>query len=301
MRHHKAGWLKDDLIAAGKLENSKASIHAKIWQDYNAQILYIQAQQDIMGPDFNPLRVMPSRNLEGKFAFTNLVDVPKNYLSLTYLLYAYDVDKSTFKRLRLRGGEPLEKQVPHNKGQTVFTNSDFAASIYSPRYFYVQAQIRMWMKANPQASTKRKAERRKILSKEWDRKKAIDEDFGHAYDKKSRDHAARHQGAKEEVVALLKLNGRRSFSALGKAMNQWCSISTIERFFKSQPDFQYYSQNVRPLLSEGNRLKQVAFSKHVQNRWGLGPGLKILWTMRYARFNGLFAKPTFAHDQLLLL
>jgi hypothetical protein len=84
-------------------------------------------------------------------------------------------------------------------------------------------------------------------------------------------------------------------------MNQWCSISTIERFFKSQSDFQYYSQNVRPLLSEGNRLKQVAFSKHVQNRWGLGAGHKILWTMRYARFNRLYAKPTFSHDLCLLL
>ncbi len=30
-----------------------------------------------------------------------------------------------------------------------------------------------------------------------------------------------------------------------------------------------------------NRLKQVAFTKHVQNRWGLGIGHKILWTMRY--------------------
>ena len=184
MRHHKVGWLKDDLIAAGKLVDSKPAIHAKIWQDYNSQLLYIRAQQDIMGPDFNPLRVMPARNLEGKFAFTNNVDVPKNYLSLTYLLYAYDINATTFKRLRLRGGEPLEKQVPHNKGQTVLTDGDFAASIYSPRYFYVQAQIKTWSKANPQASSKRKSERRKLLSKEWDQKKAIDEDFGKACDKK---------------------------------------------------------------------------------------------------------------------
>ena len=151
-----------------------------------------------MGPEFNPLRVMPARNNEGQFAFTNTVDVPKNYFSLTYLLYEYDVNATTFKRLRLRGGEPLEKQVPHNKGQTVLADNDFAASIfYSPRYFYIQAQIKTWMKANPQASTKRKAERRKWLSKEWDQKKANDEDFGHAYDKKSRDHAARQKGAKD--------------------------------------------------------------------------------------------------------
>ena len=68
---------------------------------------------------------------------------------------------------------------------------------------------------------------------------------------------------------------------IGKALNNWCSAKTIERFLKSHPDYLTYSQNVRPLLSEGNRLKQVAFSKHVQNRWGLGEGKKILWTIRY--------------------
>ncbi len=109
MRHHTAGWLKDELIAAGKLDNTKAAIHAKIWSDYNAQLIHIRAQQDIMGLEFNPLRSVPVRNNEGQFAFTKTVDVPKNYLSLTYLLYAYDVNASTFKRLRLRGGEPLEK------------------------------------------------------------------------------------------------------------------------------------------------------------------------------------------------
>jgi hypothetical protein len=31
------GSLKDDLIAAGKLEDTKEAIHAKIWADYNAQ------------------------------------------------------------------------------------------------------------------------------------------------------------------------------------------------------------------------------------------------------------------------
>jgi hypothetical protein len=88
------------------------------------------------------------------------------------------------------------------------------------------------------------------------------------------------KGAKTDWVDILNRNGRRSYTSLEKAMNNWCSAKTIERFLKSQPDYLIYSQNVRPLLSEGNRLKQVAFSKHVQDRWGLGAGKKILWTMR---------------------
>ncbi len=85
VRHHKPGWLKEDLIAEGKLEDTKHAIHEKIWADYNAQLIHIRAQQDIMGPDFDPLRVVPTRNEDGQFAFTKVVDVPKNYLSLTYL------------------------------------------------------------------------------------------------------------------------------------------------------------------------------------------------------------------------
>ncbi len=282
VRHHTPGWLKDDLIAGGKLDDSKSAIHAKIWADYNAQLIHIRAQQDIMGPDFNPLRIVPVRNDEGQFAFTKTVDIPKSYLSLTYLLHAYDMNASTFKRLRLRGGEALAKQVPHNKGQTVLADNEFASSVYTARYFYITAEMKTWKKANLQASRKPKAERRKWLSKKWDVEKSKDASFGKAYEKKSRDHDARQKVAKEELVALLAQNGRRSFSALGKVMNNWCSIATIERFFKSQKDFQYYSQNVRPLLSEGNnRLKQVAFAQHVQNRWGLGVAHKILWTMRY--------------------
>ncbi len=117
-------------------------------------------------------------------------------------------------------------------------------------------------------------------AKQWAIGKEKDPKFGAAYDKRSIDHNERHKGAKLDLVELLNRNGRRSYTSIGKALNNWCSASTIERFFKSQPDYLTYSQNVRPLLSEGNRMKQVEFSKHVQNRWGLGAGIKILWTMR---------------------
>jgi hypothetical protein len=51
------------------------------------------------------------------------------------------------------------------------------------------------------------------------------------------------------------------------------------RWLEGYESFRMYKNNTRPMLSEGNRLKQVAFSKHVRNRWGLPGGTKILWTM----------------------
>jgi hypothetical protein len=99
--------------------------------------------------------------------------------------------------------------------------------------------------------------------------------------KRKSETTTRDKSAKGDLVELLKCNGGRSYSSLGKALNNWCSTKTIERFLKSNNDFLTYSQNIRPLLSEdNNRVKQVTFSKHVQNRWGLGSDKKILWTMR---------------------
>ncbi len=160
------------------------------------------------------------------------------------------------------------------------TDKDYASTVYTPRYFLVNSQMKKWLLKNPEVTSKRKMTRRKWLRKQWDMEKAKDPKFGPAYEKRSRDHNERHHGAKNDLVELLNRNGRRSYTSLGKALNNWCSASTTERFLKSNPDYLTYSQNVRPLLSEGNRLKQVAFSKHVQDRWGLGTGKKILWTMR---------------------
>jgi hypothetical protein len=268
VRHHTKGWLKQDLIASGKLVATKEAIQAKVWADYNARLIHVRAQQDILGSDYNPLRTIPGRDEDGKFTFCKNVDVPKNYLSLEFILYAYDVSQSTFKRLRQRGGEALPKQVPHNKGQCVLLDAKLASCIYSARYFYVAHQMKLWKKNNLQASQTRTITQRKTFRKLWDTEKAKDAKFGEVYEKKSRDHAARAKRAKEELVDTLNRNARRSYSSLEKAINiSWCSTRTIERLFKSHADFTSYSQNIRPLLSEGNRLKQVDFSKHVRNRW----------------------------------
>jgi hypothetical protein len=141
--------------------------------------------------------------------------------------------------------------------------------------------MKLWKKGSLQASQTRTSTQRKTFRKQWDIEKEKDAKFGEVYEKKSRDHAARATGAKEELVDTLNRNAKRSYSSLEKAINSWCSTRTIERWFKSHADFTSYSQNIRPLLSEDNTLKQVNFSKHVRNRWGLSEGTKILWTARY--------------------
>jgi hypothetical protein len=178
--------------------------------------------------------------------------------------------------------------MAHNKGKSVMLDQEFAATIYTPIYFFVQSQMRKWRENNPQASKERKIARRKWLRKKWMTEKEKDINFGAGYDKRARDHNSRQKGTKGELVEIMNVNARRSYASLQKAMNNWCSWKTIERFLKSHEDFSTYSQNIRPLLSEGNRLKQVSFSRHVHNRWGLAPGTKILWTMRYQIYICIF-------------
>ncbi len=183
VRHHTCGWLKEDLMREGKLDGSKESLYAKVFADYNAQKIYIRAQQDIVGEDFNPLKVMPGRDNEGKFSFMKNVDVPKNYLSMAYLLYAYDLSPSTFKRLRLREGAPLEKQVPQNKGQSVLVGSEFAATVYTARFFFVQHKMKKWIKDNTQAKGERRKTQRKTYRALWVTEKEKDPAFGAVYEK----------------------------------------------------------------------------------------------------------------------
>jgi hypothetical protein len=88
-------------------------------------------------------------------------------------------------------------------------------------------------------------------------------------------------------------NNEQSFRAL-KHVSRWCSYQTIERWLKSHESYASYSKNIKPGLTEGNRQKQVNFSKRVHARWDLPPHTKILWCMSDEKWwFGLIAR-TFA-------
>jgi hypothetical protein len=138
VRHHQFGWLAEDLKASGEIQDTKESLQTRLWNDYNAQLVHMRAMRDILGDEYHPLHVLAGRDHEGKFTFTKNVDVPKNHLSLAYLLHTYGVSQTSFKRLRQRGGEAILKQVPHNKGLSVVMDKDYAQTVYTPRYFFVE-------------------------------------------------------------------------------------------------------------------------------------------------------------------
>jgi hypothetical protein len=180
--HHKRGWLKDDHLKNGVLDGTKEKLHARIWADYTAQQIYIQAQKDILGETWDPLHMYDNRGSDGKFATVKKIDVPKNFLSITYLLYAYDFVETTFKRMKRRNGAELTKQTPVNKGASVFLCPNFAKKFFSARRFYVNAKFNEWNEEGRETGMERtkdeKTAMRLQLRNEWNEAKAKDPNFG---------------------------------------------------------------------------------------------------------------------------
>jgi hypothetical protein len=70
-------------------------------------------------------------------------------------------------------------------------------------------------------------------------------------------------------------------SVLSRYVNAWCTASTIEHWLKLHEDYYLYNKNIKPGLTAENKVKQVLFSQHVHNLWGLpkSTGRKILLMM----------------------
>jgi hypothetical protein len=88
-----------------------------------------------------------------------------------------------------------------------------------------------------------------------------------------REHDARQPFVKQDLIEALQANVGRSYRQLSKHINGWCATSTVESWLKSHQSYHIYAKNIKPGLSVENRAKQVAFSAHLHNRWGLDPSI----------------------------
>ncbi len=105
-------------------------------------------------------------------------------------------------------------------------------------------------------------------------------DLSRRYERMEREHDARQPFVEAELIEALQGNVCRSYRQLAKHINSWCAASTVELWLKDHTSYHIYQKNIKPGLSVENHAKQVAFSKHVHNKWGLGGEVKkILWVM----------------------
>ncbi len=115
------------------------------------------------------------------------------------------------------------------------------------------------------------------------------------YHRLAREHLARQPSIQDDLLEALRANVCTSYRNLSRYINGWCTAGTIEHWFKLHEDYHLYSKNIKPGLTPDNKIKQVLFSQHVHNLWGLprNSGRPILWTSVLVTLNK-------SHVQVLL-
>ena len=77
----------------------------------------------------------------------------------------------------------------------------------------------------------------------------------------ARHHDARQPLIRDELIEALNAGACKSYQALAKYINYWCSDDTTEAWLRSFPGFEMYAANINPGLTEQNRTKQVNFAR----------------------------------------
>jgi hypothetical protein len=190
-------------------------------------------------------------------------------------------------------GREYVERVPFNKGKTVIGDQKMAATYFSPRRLFMKHEMEQFRESpvGKHATLTERQKHRKFSKKKFE---DLPTDVMEVYQKVTREKMALHGFIEEAIVNTLNKNNEQSFRELSKHVSGWCSYQTIERWLQSHESYASYSKNIKPGLTEGNRKKQVNFSKHVHNRWGLPAHTEILWCMSDRKWwFGLIAR-TFA-------
>jgi hypothetical protein len=104
-KHEKKGWLRQLLIENKELHPTDDDmLWKRVVSDFKCQESYREGMKEALGAEYKDPREYKGiigKNSGGKFVSKKTPSqqgVPKNVHSLAYLLYAYDVTKTTFYR-----------------------------------------------------------------------------------------------------------------------------------------------------------------------------------------------------------
>jgi hypothetical protein len=146
-RNVKKGWLIDLLVGEKLLEDTKPAKNVRFLQDYQAQYLFIQGMQAALGDEFDPRVSKQGRAENGDFA-GNKNGVPQNVLTVKYMLHAYDISYTSYKRMKASENFVVPQKVHHNEGKSVFEDKGFAASFYTPYRMNLKQKWAEWMETD---------------------------------------------------------------------------------------------------------------------------------------------------------
>ncbi len=114
------------------MKEGNAALWARVMSDYQCQIMAMEVMKSIQGSDYKDPRLVSQHGVfhgkqDGRFQ-TNKAGIPTGVYTMPYLLHAYDVSESSFKRKRIEIKEgkicrPPAVKAPHHRGRSVINNS----------------------------------------------------------------------------------------------------------------------------------------------------------------------------------
>lgn len=109
------------------------------------------------------------------------------------------------------------------------------------------------------------------------------------WEQRAREHDARQPGILEAILSVLEADPTRSFEQVASDVGDWCSGSTIRRFFASL-SYSSVLERVLPLMTALHRRKGVEFARHFRNNWGRGKGKYLLIHLDEKWFYGMLLR-----------
>ncbi len=147
------GWLKSLLIKHNFLKEGKENL----WNNqsyerllYQCQLVAMEMTRAIQGSDYKDPRLVTEHGvykdkLDGRFQ-KKKTGIPTGIFTVPYLLYAYEVLESSFKRKRVEMKEgkisrPPAEQAMHHRGTSVINNSLLSKERHNASYFFVRQKV----------------------------------------------------------------------------------------------------------------------------------------------------------------
>ncbi len=128
-------------------------------------------------------------------------------------------------------------------------NLDLCRERYTEKYFYAKEKT---LSGDPPLNIPMPEEWIKFTYRMafWGREyENVKEQHHHYLSRLVRQHLARQPHIKDELLDALKGDVCRSYRDLSRYINEWCCATTIETWFKSHPNCDIYSKNIKPGLT----------------------------------------------------
>jgi hypothetical protein len=284
-KHEKVGWMAIELQKAGMWDGDRNHLQRLVMADYQAQLAAVEYGKELMGAAHDPRTYIGKKKKAcgGKFVSLKKASqegIPKNVYTVPYLIYAYGVAETTFKRWRksARGGVTT-KVVEDSVGEVllpgnVIEDRNVARQYYNGRYFFVQEMMKVAKASTVHWARDRVYAQRVKFGLDYNKKVADGHDM-RGYENQAIAHDARWEYVKDDLIGALASYRCMSYRSLAQHIDNWCSKATIERWLKSHETYHFFTKKIKPGVTEENKVKQVEFSEYVHRRWDvvLEPGI----------------------------